>query len=73
MERQVTVWQKITLITYPTKALHISRPYKVLSKLNIKETNNSIKNWSEDLNTPLPKKIYGRKTCSLVFNDAKAI
>ena len=38
MERQATVWQKITLITHPTNALYISRPYKVLTKLNIKET-----------------------------------
>ena len=72
MERQATVWQKISLITYLTKASYISRPYKVLSKLNIKETTQ--KNWPEDLNTPLPKKSIWKKICLLFFfNDEKAI
>jgi len=40
MERQATVWQKITLITHLTNALYISRIYKELSKCNRKKANN---------------------------------
>jgi hypothetical protein len=52
--QQPTEWEKI-FTNYTSGRGLISKIYEELKKLDIEETNNSVKNWSKDINSEFSK------------------